>query len=627
MRRMTGVSPFTSHRAAALARALFIAASLVPALSASPAEARTITVTMFGERNGQVGGCSLREAIQAVNNQSTVQGCGAWDNRAETIRLSSGTYTVRLASPSDSLTVNRPVMILGKGYAATTITDGSPASGNLFVVTSTTDYVSFRGIRIDGIGNGHALVVNPGALAEMTFSHVTASGSEAASTAGCIFNQGTLFLKGVEVFGCRGWGAGSIGNWGQLFVTESAILGTAHGARGGAIGNDGSNARLYMSHTTIAKNFTSNYASALKNLNGAYADLSHVTIVHNQRDPNATGTDTVSALRNDSTSTLRIKNSLISNNLNSSEGATLNPNCFGNITSLGYNYLGESLTKSPRCVPTTTQPTDTWGGVLELDKDSQNMPKLRGGVTRVYVPTALPGNAVVARIPDFECLAVDQRGVGRRDYSNCEMGAANRAHATLIVGNAGVPDSADTAMGSWLQSLGFDIYYHDDDWAESVLSNPGLTVAILSSSVSDSTLGTKYRSAGIGVVVNKPSALDNLEMVASNGYGIFTGSQPITMVETTESFHLKIGNSAATSISGGGGGFGMPLSATWFAYYNSNSWPAIFAQPKGSSVDGGFVLPAGRIAFPGVPSFFTGSATTEGKKMFEEAVFWATRNR
>ena len=281
-----------------------------------------------------------------------------------------------------------------------------------------------------------------------------------------------------------------------------------------------------------------------------------------------------------------------------------------------------------RCQPVVTQLTDVFGGTEGM-ASSGNFPVRQGGITRIYVPQ--PGSTAIAKIPESECSSTNQRGLGRKDGSNSGgIEAVNRAHATLdIVGNASAPAAEDVQMASWLQGLGFDIYYHDDSSPAANFFNVGLTIGIISTSVSDITVGTKYRDAPVGMVINKISALDNMEMVAASAYGTFTTAQPVTVATASDYFHLKIGSAGANNINNGGGGWGTPAgsSSTTYVTYNFNSKPAIFRFTPGSAADGGYVLPGGRIAFPGWPSFFTGSGYPAGKNMFFEAVFWASRNR
>jgi hypothetical protein len=606
IRRLTG-------SAAGACAAGFLATFFV----ATPAEARVIDVNLFGERiPGTTGGCTLREAVQAVNGPSTIQGCGGPpDQQEEIIRLLSGTYVVRLASLSDTLTLTRPATFYGKGVDVTTITDDANGATHLFKIAQG-GFAHFQGVRIDGIGFGQALTVDAGGSASAANAIISNSGHESSSTAGCILNQGTLTLDRVEVSGCRGWTAGSIANLGTMFILRSSVLATVHAARNGAIVNQGASARLTITNSTIAKNVSANHAVALYNLAGARADLSSVTVLYNSSETSSS----LPVLKNDIGGVLTIKNTLIDN-----PGS---PNCSGPITSRGYNHLGFSNGASTACAPVVRQATDISDVSYQVDKDAQNLPLRAGGVARVYVPSAVFGNGISAVIPQANCELEDQRGMSRRDGSNCEIGAANRGHATLVVGNAATPASEDIGMANQLAALGFDIFFQDDDWDAPFFGNIGLTVAVISTSVSDTTVGSKYRSVPIGVVVNKISALDNMRMVASNALGTFTTARSLFLTEASDSFHLRMGNWGATFINQGGGGWGTPTSAAErLAIYNFNSQPAIFRYGKQTMGDSNFMMPAGRISFPGWPSFFTGSGTVDGQRMFTEAVLWASRNR
>jgi hypothetical protein len=582
------------------------------------AEARTITADQFLERQdiGGTAGCTLREAIQAINLRTNVNGCLAGDGNNDTIKLvQAAAYDVRLAVAADTLTITRPLTIAGSGVDAASIIRPKSGAGHvtLFVITSP-GTVTIQGVIIRDIP-ANALTVNSGASARLFFSWILDSGTSAPSTpnSGAVRNDGALTVSGVEFSGCRGWLSGGLFNTGSVYIEDSSFVG-GDASRTGALVSQGSAAWAYVVNTTFGKNLGNNQPSAISNFGGGTMELNGVTVFNNRSAVSS------AALYNESPGTFKIKTTFISSNTNNGTG---NPNCSGPITSLGYNYLGVSN----RCQPVVTQLTDVWGGTEGMAATGTGFPVRQGGLTRVYVPQ--PGGMAVAQVPESECLASDQRGLGRKDGSNCEIGAVNRAHATLVVGNASAPAAEDVQMASWLQALGFDIYFHDDSSPAAQFFNIGLTIGIISTTVSDTTVGTKYKDAPTGFVVNKISALDNMEMVATNAYGTFTTGQAVTVPVATDYFHLLIGNAGATSINNGGGGWGTPAgtASTTYVTYNFNSKPAIFRFNPGAAADGGYVLPGGRIAFPGWPSFFTGSGTTVGKNMFFEAVFWASRNR
>jgi hypothetical protein len=474
----------------------------------------------------------------------------------------------------------------------------------LFKISTTTGTVYFRGIRIHQITRGLALWVRPGSLAYAIDSHITASGNESDATNGCVQNEGSLMLTDVEISGCRGWGAGAIANLGWMYMESSSVLDTVYSSRNGAIANQGAGASLYMYNSTIAHNQTANHSTALSNLSGATTELTAVTIVDNFR---GSGTGSLPAVNNVS-GTVKLKDVLLARNSGTQ--------CAGAITSLGYNYLGQT---GNVCTPSVAQPTDQSGGTIGLS------PLRRvGRVTRVMVPTGWP-NPILAGIPESECPYSDQRGLRRYEAgANCEYGAVNRGHATIVVGNATTLPTEDTTLGQWLSDAGFDTYYEDDNNPAPFLGNPGLSIAVISTTVNDGTLGTKYKTAPIGIVVNKISALDNMSMVAANAYGTFSTAKTVAVPLDGSYFHHKIGN-FPNLINNGGGGWGSPENtATWLVYYMDNTKPCVFRYGKGVTASGGFVVPGGRIAFPGWNTFFTGSGTADGKEIFYEAVMWAS---
>lgn len=590
------------------------AVTVTPAI----AEARTITADVFIEREdaGGTTGCTLREAIRAINVRTNVNGCLAGDGVNDTIKLVQGAaYDVRLAAVADALTISRPLTIAGSGVDASSIIRPKNGVGNadLFVINSA-GTVTIQGVILRDITGAHAVVIKPGASARLFYSWILNSGS--SLNEGALWNDGGgLTLSSVEFSGCRGWQSGAIFNTGSVFIERSTFVGN-NGARVGALHNYGASAWASVTDSTFGKNVAGNQATAIANVLGGTMELRGVTVLNNANDLGSSSA--VSALRNDSPGTFKIQNTFISSNTNTA--GTGSPNCTGPIMSLGYNYLG--LTKP---CPVVAQPTDVSGGTEGMTSNG-GFPVRQGGVTRVYVPQT--GSIAVAKIPESECTQTDQRGLGRKDGSHCEIGAVNRAHATLIVGNATTLASADTQMAAWLQGLGFDVYYHDDSWAAADLSNIGLTIAIVSTTVDDATVGTKYRDAPTGVVVNKISALDNMAMVATNALGTFPNAEAVTVPVASDYFHLAIGNAGANSINNGGGGWGTPAgTASTYVTYNVNGKPAVFRMNRGVAAAGGYVLPGGRISFPGWNTFFTGSGTTAGKNMFFEAVFWASRNR
>jgi hypothetical protein len=593
-----------------VARALGALAFSVAFSAATSAEARTITVGLFGERvAGQVGGCSLREAVQAVNSNSSVQGCPGPDGQPDTIQLLPATYTVTLATASSSLSLNRAVTIEGNGFEATTITTSSGGQ-NIALFKANTQGISFRGIKFYAVKGAEPIYVSPSGSASLYASHIVESGNS-FNGSGCVVNQGGLTIQNVEISKCAAWTTGGILNTGFLYMEGTSVL-ESEASRNGVISNEGSTAQLFMYNSTIAKNIAPQHASALTNSSGATAELMGVTIMDNTA---RIGTPSeIPAIRNLG-GTVKLESSIVSHNR---RGSVPHTPCTGTITSQGYNYLGEI---NEVCAVTPAQSSDRTGSSPQL------FPLKRvGGITRVMVPMSTWGNPILKLVSPDGCLSSDQRGLRRVNAgANCEAGAANRGLAIVVIDNPASPRTEDTKMAEWLADAGLDTFYLDDGDPAPFLGNPGETLAIISTTVDDATIGTKYKSTGIGVVVNKISALDNMGMVAANAYGTFSTARNVAIPINGANFQLKIGN-FATLLNNGGGGWGTPEStATWLVYYTVNTKPCVFRYGKGVAGSGGFVFPAGRIAFPGWPSLFTGSGTADGKETFYEAVMWASQ--
>jgi CSLREA domain-containing protein len=309
---------------AATSLALF--ASLVVCASA---EARTITADRASERDIVMGtaGCTLREAIKAINQRINVNGCLAGNGSNDTINLLAGTtYLVHLATNADSLTISRPVTIAGGGVESTILKPDTGGNANMFVIASAST-VSFQGVTMRDISGAHAIYVNSGASARVSYSWFINVGTSSGSTGGAVVNYGAMSIYSVEFSGCRGWGAGSLTNKGTIYVQDSSFI-EGNGARAGAFLNEGATATATVINCTFGKNVGANQATAIRNGGGATLDLQSSTVINNR---STFETFAIGAVHNES-GTLKIKNTFISSNLNASSSPS-SYNCVGSITS------------------------------------------------------------------------------------------------------------------------------------------------------------------------------------------------------------------------------------------------------------------------------------------------------
>jgi len=126
-------------------------------------------------------------------------------------------------------------------------------------------------------------------------------------------------------------------------------------------------------------------------------------------------------------------------------------------------------------------------------------------------------------------------------------------------------------------------------------------------------------------VVNKIEQLDNLRMLATNNFGTSTSAKTIFLGSVdSQDFGKLMGNTLISSLATSGSAWANTAGYDWIAGYNGTGGYPMVYFPRNSTGESSFVMPGGRISFPGLPSFFT-SFTSDGKRMFEEAALWASR--
>src|SRR5437588_10873739 len=96
-------------------------------LSCSSAHAATITVNTTADERLSDGNCSLREALQAANTDTAIDGC-VKGSGADIVVVPAGSYdfSAALAGSEDNglqgdLDIKTPMTILGAGAVATTV--------------------------------------------------------------------------------------------------------------------------------------------------------------------------------------------------------------------------------------------------------------------------------------------------------------------------------------------------------------------------------------------------------------------------------------------------------------------------------------------------------------------------
>ena len=119
---------------------------LILELLTQSAHAVTITVNTTDDELNSDGDCSLREAIQAANSDSAVDGCVGGTGE-DAIALPAATYTLTLGS---SLEVQGDLVLSGEGADKTVIqaaTQTGMSNDRVFLITSGTVVISRVTIR------------------------------------------------------------------------------------------------------------------------------------------------------------------------------------------------------------------------------------------------------------------------------------------------------------------------------------------------------------------------------------------------------------------------------------------------------------------------------------------------
>ncbi len=261
------------HVLGAFGGALLAATSLVATVTAVD-----IPVTTLTDRIEPNGDCSLREAIEAANTDSAVDGCPAGAG-ADVILIPAGTITLSIpplltdTNATGDLDLLSELTLQGVD-ARTTVIDGAGLDRILHIsttaVVTVADLTLTHGHAPDGVdsdsealppgkGEDGGGILNEGSL---TLHRVTVSDNQAGSGGGIY-----VFLPEPSIEpGAAGRGGG-IFNSGRLTITQSAIVanvagssGTitgyrtvrcANGGNGGGLYNQGS---LFAANSTIADN-------------------------------------------------------------------------------------------------------------------------------------------------------------------------------------------------------------------------------------------------------------------------------------------------------------------------------------------------------------------------------------
>jgi CSLREA domain-containing protein len=210
---------------------------------------------------------------------------------------------------------------------------------------------------------------------------------------------------------------------GALWLADSVVAGNSATSASPAAGNGGG---IYVTQFMIALDSTLSGNTATGNGGGLYSGgytsfvrtniLNNLTIADNVADQDNNGSGNGGGVYVVLTSTLKMTNTLIAGNQDLGGQA---PDCFGTVTSSGYNLIESTL----GCTISGTATGNITGQSAQLGPLADN-----GGPTLTHAllsgsPALDTGSPVTPGSGGSACEAADQRGIARPQGFACDIGA------------------------------------------------------------------------------------------------------------------------------------------------------------------------------------------------------------
>ena len=424
---------------------MFVAiSSLVSILPTFPASAAVISPTVFTDDNTVNGNCTLREAIRAANENTSIDACPTGNSGPDEIRLSAGTYRLTISGPAEDLAasgdldITRDTLtIIGAGRPATVIDAGEEEglAERVFHIgqfeTGDLPIVSMSGLTITGGWanspgqvSGGGIFLRDGAQVDLTDVRLIDNyGGESGSGGAIQAEPGVVTLTRVEVADNSTTTAGSAAGIALInssaTIVESAIHDNRSMFYAGGIATFGSG-ELTIRDSTISGNTAVDDGGGLFLSGSGTASLDNVTVTGNVADSEADGNGEGGGIGRFG-QPVSLRNTIVAENDDRSPSGNQPDDCFGTIGSEGHNLIGND--EGCTITPTTGDQIGTIGSPID--------PKLapiadNGGPTPTHAllpgsPAIDGGEAAPARSGGTGCDAADQRGAPRS--GTCDIGA------------------------------------------------------------------------------------------------------------------------------------------------------------------------------------------------------------
>jgi hypothetical protein len=364
--------------------------------------------------------------IQAIH---TANGNG----QTNTIHLEAGTYTLTaIDNGTNGLPViESPLTLVGAGSETTSIERDVSAPTFRILMVGAAGNLTLTGLTLrggenieggGGIFNGGTLTITHSTLS----SNLTSSLFLGGSFGGGIYNGGILTITQSILTNNAAGGGGGIYNAGIATASHSTFSNnTASRNGGGGIGNSGT---LTLAHSTLVYNAAGSYGGGGGIDNSGTLALTHCTLGHNQSIEgggilNVGGGGTVTLTNCTLSQNIAFNDALgfgsglanydgsitLENTILAGNG--LSDECYGEVTSLGANLIGDA----PNC--TISRPP----GVIDLTGDPGLNPLTDDGAPGHGHFPLLPTSRAINAGHDATCPPTDQLDHPRSGH--CDIGA------------------------------------------------------------------------------------------------------------------------------------------------------------------------------------------------------------
>ncbi|MEX0682036.1 MAG: right-handed parallel beta-helix repeat-containing protein [Dehalococcoidia bacterium] len=331
-----------------------------------------------------ISGVTIRNGAAAHGSPFLGNGGGIQNASGSTLTLTSSTVSGNSATGGGGGIRNSGTMTLtnstvsGNTAGAGSIAGGIRNDGTLTLTNSTVS--GNMASTVGGVANNNTL----------TLTNSTVSGNTATNFDGAgIFNNsaGTATITNSTVSGNTAAGhGGGVRNDGALTLANSTVSGNTSGINGGGIFNFGTTAATTITNSTISNNTADNDASDSGDGGGIFWF----------------------------SGTVNLKNTILAGNHDLS-AVLVEPDCFGELTSQGYNLI---QTISVGCLVNGDTVTNVTGQSANLAPLALNAP----GTTETH---AIQAGSPAIDFASADCPppATDQRGVARPDGNRCDIGS------------------------------------------------------------------------------------------------------------------------------------------------------------------------------------------------------------